>query len=89
MRQAQLVKEDHAQLLGGVDIEFLPRQIIDLLLQLGSPRRQGLAKRGKRRRVHPAAGDLHIRQHGTKGKLRRLEEVPQIFLPELGGQRLI
>ena len=40
MRHPQLFKQDHAQLLGGIDIEFLAREIIDFFFQLHDPRSQ-------------------------------------------------
>ena len=62
MEKAQLSEKDLSQLLGGIDIEFLPRQIIDLLLDLPRPGGEQISEIGQRPGVHPAAGPFHFRE---------------------------
>ena len=52
MGKAQLAEKDLSQLLGGIDIEFLSRQIIDLLLDLPRPGGEQIPEVGQRPGVH-------------------------------------
>ncbi|CAN4017544.1 hypothetical protein AJOOGB_AJOOGB_04360, partial [Dysosmobacter welbionis] len=61
MGQAQLAEEDLPQLLGGVDVEFLPRHGVDLLFQLGAPPGQQIPESTEGLGVYPASGGLHLR----------------------------
>ena len=78
--QAQLVEQDVPQLLGGEDVELLPRQAVDLRLQgvdarleLPAEVGQGLGVHQHPRPLHPgqhrAQGQLNVRQHGQQAKL--------------------
>ena len=86
--QAQLVKEDVAELLGGVDVELLSRQLVDeglvgpdALIQQGAEGGQGLP-------VHQHTQVLHLRQHRAEGELHAVVEVVHAQLLQPGGQNL-
>ena len=89
MAQPQLAEEDLSQLLGGVDVERLPRHGIDGLLPLRDAGGQGVAEGGQGLPVHPAAGLLHLRQHPAEGQLRGLVQLPQVVLLQPGLQKLV
>ena len=57
--QLQLAKQNIAQLLGGIDIEFAAGQLIDLLLQLDGQSIQVDAKLPQALAVDAKAGELH------------------------------
>ena len=87
--QAQLAEEDLPQLLGRVDVEALPREVVDLLLQGGGLPGEHLSEGRESPLVHPAARQLHLRQDPAEGQLRRLKELPLLPLLQQGGQGLI
>ena len=64
-RQAQLVKENFSQLLGGVDVELLPGQLIDEGLVLLDALSQSFAEGSQSLPIHQHAGSLHLGQHRT------------------------
>ena len=86
--QAQLVKEDVPQLLGGVDVEGLPRQLIDLGLVSGDALGEHLPKGGQGLPVYQEALPLHLGQDRAQGELHLVIELvhPQLLQP--GGQGL-
>ena len=87
--QAQALEEDLPQLLGGVEVELLPRHGPDLLLEHIDAGLQGLAEAGQGVLVHQDAGLLHLRQHGAEGELHLLIHPGQAQLRELGGQSAV
>ena len=87
--QAQLVKQDAAELLGGVDVELLPRQLVDEgLVGLNTPVQQD-TEVGQRPPVHQHARPFHFRQHGTEGQLQPVIELVHVQLLQLGGEGTI
>ena len=88
-RQPQLFKEDLAQLLGGVDVELLPRQRENGLLVPGDALGQGLAEGGEGFPVHQHPGQLHLGQHGAQGQLHLLVELGEVQFLQTLGQGLI
>ena len=84
--QAQLVKEDAAQLLGGVDVELLPRQVEDIFLGGLDAAGEHLPEFGQGLAVNEKALLLHLRQHGAQGQLHRLIQFPHAQLLQPPGQ---
>ena len=81
--QTQLFKKDAAQLLGGVNVEALPRQVVnDLLVSLDAPL-EHLAELGQGLPVHQEARLLHPGQDGTQGQLHSVVKLmhPQLLQP--------
>ena len=74
--QAQLVEEDAAQLLGGVDVELLPRQVEDVFLHGLDAHGEHVPKLGQGFAVHQKALRLHLCQHGAQGQLHGLIQLP-------------
>ena len=70
--QLQLLEQDHPQLLRRIDVERLPRQRIDFVLQLLQILVQLARQFGKMLAVDPHAGHLHIRQHLDQRQLQLL-----------------
>ena len=66
-RQAQLFKEDGAQLLGGQDVEPLPCQVVDLSRQLLLPPGELLVELLQDRPVQGKARRLHGEEHVGEG----------------------
>ena len=75
--QAQLLKENPAQLLGGVQIKFLPRLGPNLLLEGGNAGGEPRPKLGQGLLVHQHPRLLHLRQHRTQGELNVLIHLRQ------------
>ena len=80
--QAQLFKEDHAQLLGGVQVEFLPGQPPDLLLEGGNAGFQHLAELVQGFVIHQHTGHFHPGQDSTQGHLHLVIDSHQLQLLE-------
>ena len=87
--QSQLVKEDAAQLLGGVDVELLPRQRKDGCLGPLYPLGEHLSEADQRPPVHQHPFPLHLRQHWAEGQLDLLVQRPQVQLLQPLSQRLV
>ena len=76
-------------MLGGVDVEFLSREGVNLLLQRLHPLPQGNAEVAEGGGVHLEAVELHLRQHGAKGQLHLVVESGKAEGVQFGGQNLI
>ena len=85
--QAQLFKQDHAQLLGRVDVECLPRRGVDGLLRLIHDALQRLAVLCQSLPVHQKARRLHLRQHAAQRQLHLVVESGHVQRLQLGRQR--
>ena len=73
---AQLFKQDHSQLFGGIDIKVFPCRFVDLLLQLFNPAHQRFPVSLQLFRIDPDSFLFHIKQ----GKYQRhLDLVEQLF----------
>ena len=81
--QAQLVEEDLAQLLGGVDIKGLPGQFVNLGLGSVDASGEHLPEADQGAPVDEEALMLHLGQHGAKGQLHVPVEGahPQLLQP--------
>ena len=75
--QSHFVKENGADLFGGIEIEFLPRKGVNLRSEFRHPNRKALLKFVQRRTVSGKAGALHIREYIGE---RYLDVVEQGFL---------
>ena len=75
--QAQLVEQDLAQLLGGVDVELLPGQVVDAVPAAVDALGQHLAELGQRLPVDAEAALLHLRQHRAEGQFYRVQQIGQ------------
>ena len=85
--QAQLLKEDAPQLLGGVEVEgILPRQVIDGVLDLVDSGGQLVAEGVERPPVDEEAHVLHLGQNGAEGEVHGLVEAGHAQLLQPGGQ---
>ena len=73
-RQPQLVKEDLAELLRGLDVELPPRVPPDALLQAGDVLVEALAEVIERFAVYQKARVLHVGKHTAERQLRRFIE---------------
>ena len=78
--QAQLVKEDMAQLLGGEDVELLPGQPVDLRLERVDAQLELPAEVGQGLGVHQHARPLHPGQHRAQGKFNVRQDGQQAEL---------
>ena len=81
--QAQLVKEDAAQLLGGVDVELLPGQLVDGGLHLVDALGEHLPELDQGPPVHQHPDLLHLGQHRAQGEVHLVVELvqPQLLQP--------
>ena len=86
--EPQLLEEYGSQLLGGIDVELLPRQLedlgaqlVDLLAQLGAHLLQQLA-------VELAARVLHAGEHGHQRQLHAVEQLLCAVFGHGTGKRL-
>ena len=89
MGQPQLAEEDLSQLLGGIDVEFLPGHAVDVLFQRVGLFREHFSEGHQRSLVHPAACQLHFRQNPAQGQLRRGVKLPEVQFFQSGQQRLV
>ena len=88
-RQAKLLEQDAPQLLGGVDVELLSRQLVDdPHIGLDAPV-QHLAKGRQSPAVHQHPRPLHAGQHRTQGEVHLIVELVHAQFLQLGGERLI
>ena len=87
-RQAQLVKQGFAQLLGAVQIELVPDLSINVLqnaVQLGA---QAIAELADALGVHRKADALHVGQHAGQRQLHRGQQVVAALLVQLSGKHI-
>ena len=76
-RDALLLEEDLAELLGGAQVELAPGKLVGAGLQLVDALRQLLALGVETRRVQGHPDALHPRQHRHQGQLDRLQHLGQ------------
>ena len=76
--QAHALKQHLAQLLGGIEVDPLPRQLRDLVNQAGDGRVEGHAQLAQRIRVHQEALLLHVPQHEGQRHLDVPEHAVQV-----------
>ena len=69
-RQAELVEQDRAELLGRADGELLAGQLPDLALEVGDLVAHARADLAEALLVEPHAGDLHVAQHARRAAAR-------------------
>ena len=87
--QAQVLKQDLSQLLGGIDVELLPGGGVNPLLQLADGVGQVRTEPGQGPAVHQEAAALHIRQHPAQRKLHIEVQLFHALFPEPGQQHTI
>ncbi len=91
-RQAELVEQDRAKLLGRPDRELLAGQAEDLALEVGDLVQHACADQREALLVEPHAGDLHVAQHRDERQLDLVHQAGEAAVVELlalpGGQRL-
>ena len=73
-RQGKLLEQDLSQLFGGENVEIVPGQGPDLLLQLFDAGRQTPAEVGESLAVHQKARFFHLREHPAKRHLDLFKE---------------
>ena len=88
-RQAELVKEDLPELLGGVDVEFLPGIAEDRLLRSLDPALEHIAEGDERHLVRLDARSLHFSEHAAERQLDLVIELLHAVLRELFRQSFI
>ena len=88
-RKAEFFKEDLAQLLGRVDVEFLPGVAENIRLIFFNADLEHIAERDERHLVDENAPRLHPRQHRAKGQLDFVIELFHAAFAQLPGQHLI
>ena len=88
-RQAELVKEDLPELLGGVDVEFLPGVVKNRLLRSLDPALEHIAEGDERHLVRLDARGLHFGEHTAERQLDLVIELLHAVLRELFRQRRI
>ena len=88
-RKAEFFKEDLAQLLGRVDVEFLPGIAENIRLIFLDADLEHIAERDERHLVDEHAPRLHPRQHRAKGQLDLIIELLHAALAQLPGQHRI
>ena len=84
--QAQVLKQDLSQLLGGIDVELLPGGGVNPLLQLADGVGQVRTEPGQGPAVHQEAAAFHIRQHPAQRKLHIEVQLFHALFPEPGQQ---
>ena len=87
-RKPQPFKEHLAQLLGRVDVEFLPGITENIRLIFLDADLEHIAERDERHLVDEHAPRLHPRQHRAKGQLDFVIELLHAALAQLPGQHL-
>ena len=88
-RKPQPFKEHLAQLLGRVDVEFLPGIAENIRLIFLDADLEHIAERDERHLVDEYAPRLHPRQHRAKGQLDLIIELLHAALAQLPGQHRI
>ena len=88
-RKPQLFKEHLAQLLGRVDVEFLPGIAENIRLIFLDADLEHIAERDERHLIDENAPRLHPRQHRAKGQLDFVIELFHAAFAQLPGQHLI
>ena len=88
-RQAELVKEDLPELLGGVDVEFLPGIAEDRLLRSLDPALEHIAEGDERHLIRLDARSLHFSEHAAERQLDLVIELLHAVLRELFRQSFI
>ena len=88
-RKPQPFKEHLAQLLGRVDVEFLPGIAENIRLIFLDADLEHIAERDERHLVDENAPRLHPRQHRAKGQLDLIIELLHAAFAQLPGQLLI
>ena len=87
--QAELVKEDLPELLGGVDVEFLPGIAEDRLLRGLDPALEHIAEGDERHLVRLDARGFHFGEHAAERQLDLVIELLHAVLRELFRQSFI
>ena len=88
-RKAEFFKEDLAQLLGRVDVEFLPGIAENIRLIFLDADLEHIAERDERHLIDEYAPRLHPRQHRAKGQFDLIIELLHAAFAQLPGQHLI
>ena len=80
--EPQFLKQDMSQLLGGVDVELLPGQTVDLLCQLLDLAAEGGPETEKPSGVQQKALPLHLAQNGNQRQLHFTKEFFHPLFPD-------